>query len=60
MYQYLRHMLNLADQVGHVDEVDMGEWIKKTNRIRITGTAKSGGTFHLELQIKEPEVENND
>jgi hypothetical protein len=53
-------MLNLADQVGHVDEVDMGEWIKKINRIRITGTAKSGGTFDLELQIKGQEDKAND
>lgn len=60
MYQYLKSMLNLADQVGHVEEVEMGEWGKDTERIRITGTAKHGGTFQLELRNTEPEADHND
>ena len=59
MYQYLRNMLNLADQVGHVEEVDMAQWIKNTDRILITGTAKNGGTFRLEMQVKKQEDQND-
>lgn len=60
MYQYLRNMLNMADLAGKVEEVDMGSWLPNANRIHISGIAKSGGTFQLELIIKSPEDEKND
>lgn len=60
MYKYLRNMLNLADQVGDVKEVDLGDWVKDTERIIITGTSKRGGTFRLEMRIEIQEDETND
>lgn len=60
MYQYLRNMLNLADLAGNVEEVDMSEWVKNVDRIHISGKAKNGGSFNLELKITKPEVEKHD
>ena len=59
MYQYLRNMLNLADQVGHVETMRMGQYTKDMNHIVIHGTAKNGGSFTMELLI-ETEAEPND
>lgn len=55
MYQYLRNLLNLADQVGYVEDVSMGDWLKTSDRIKITGTSKTGHGFSLELEIQKEE-----
>ena len=60
MYQYLRNMLNLADLVGHVEEVEMGNFIPHSKRITIIGESKKGGTFRLELRVTEQEVSQDD
>ena len=59
MYQYLRNMLNLADQVGHVEEVRMGDWVNKYDQIRVTGHAKNGLSFTLELEIQKEEEQHD-
>ena len=59
VYQYLRNMLNLADQVGHVEEVRMGEWVNKYDHIRINGKGKNGLSFTLELEIQKEEEQHD-
>lgn len=53
MYQYLKKMLEVAEEVGAVNTLDMGEWIPGKDRISIRGETISGKPFELELFIGE-------
>lgn len=51
MYSYLRRMLGVAETVGDISEVDMGEWLDKHDRIFIKGITAEGRSFEMVLEI---------
>ena len=58
MYKHLQSMLTIAeniagDDLGSIDELDMGEWIPGTDRIKIKGKTDSGNNFELTLEVSE-------
>ena len=56
MYKYLRGMMDLADQIGMVDDIFMGDWGKNTGALFLDGVQPNGKKFKLRLEI---EVEEN-
>ena len=60
MYNYMKRMMGVADTVGDVTGIDMGEWLDKYDRISIRGTTPDGQKFDLVLEItKEVEQDGN-
>lgn len=55
MYKYLRAMMDLADQIGQVDDIFMGDWGKNTGALFLNGEQPNGLKFklHLEVEVKE-------
>ena len=60
VYKHIRIMLDMADSVGHVEDVDMSEWIPERHRILINGITVNGAKFKLELEFRIPKEEQND
>lgn len=60
VYKHLRKMLDTADAVGHIEEIDMGEWLPDRHHILVNGITVNGAKFKLELEIQIPEEEQND
>lgn len=56
MYQYLRNLMDAADQVGFVDDVTFLDWGVNEKRIHLDGKQANGKRFRL---ILECEVEAN-
>ena len=60
MYDFLKSLLAVAeDEIGVIEEVSMGDWIKTKNRICIQGTTKDGKPFELVLEV-DKEVQAHD
>lgn len=60
MYNYMRRMMGVAETVGDITGVDMGEWLDKYDRISIRGTTNDGQKFEMTLEIhKEVEQDGN-
>ena len=47
----LRKMLSLTEDIGVIDEVYMGDWVGKYDRINVTGKTQDGRDFTLTLEI---------
>ena len=58
MYNYMRRMMGVAETVGDITGVDMGEWLDKYDRISIRGTTNDGQKFEMTLEIHK-EVEQD-
>ena len=57
MYKYLRSMMDLADQIGIVDDIFMGDWGNNTSTLFLDGFQPNGKKFKLRLEVEvEPEV----
>ena len=52
MYKYLRDLMNVADVVGEVKDMN---WFKmdKEDWVTISGTTRDGKKFELRLEVKE-------
>jgi hypothetical protein len=48
---YLRNVLDVAEHVGRVEEVHMGDWLQDSKRIDISGKTHDGEEFTLCLEI---------
>lgn len=51
MYKYLRTLMDLADQIGEVDDLFMGEWGNEHKILRLEGIKASGKRFKLTLEV---------
>ena len=58
MYNFMRRMMGIAETVGDVTEIDMGEWLEKYDRISLRGTTPEGQKFEMTLEINK-EVEQD-
>ena len=58
MYNFMRRMMGIAETVGDVTEIDMGEWLDKYDRISLRGTTPEGQKFEMILEINK-EVEQD-
>ena len=58
MYNFMRRMMGIAETVGDVTEIDMGEWLEKYDRISMRGTTPEGQKFEMILEINK-EVEQD-
>ena len=57
IYNKLRRMMDMADCVGKVEKVTLGDWIMGQERILIEGTCVEG-KFELELTYKHKEAQD--
>lgn len=55
MYEYLKKLLELAEGIGKIDEVDMGNWIKNGEKCEVAGTTSDGQHFELRLTMEKEE-----
>ena len=58
MYNHMRRMMGVAETVGDITGVDMGEWLDKYDRISLRGTTSDGQKFEMTLEITK-EVEQD-
>lgn len=60
MYQNLRVLLNVADNIGDVNDVRMDlNWLPGKDHITIAGITKEGDKFSLDLEIVRKEVSDD-
>ena len=52
MYKYLRSMMDLADQIGTVDDIFMGDWGKDSQALFLDGVQPDGKKFKLRLEVE--------
>lgn len=52
MYKYLRDLMNVADLVGDVDDIYMGDWGKDSKTVRLEGNDSDGNRFRLTLEVE--------
>jgi hypothetical protein len=58
--RYFRHVLNVAENVGNINEIHQGDWLGKSERIDISGKTNDGREFTLTLEIdKEVKQDGN-
>ena len=58
IYGFMKRMMGVAEAVGNITGVDMGEWLDKYDRISIRGTTPEGQEFEMILEINK-EVEQD-
>ena len=51
MVNHMKKMLLLVDDFGIADEVHLGDWLGKSERIDINGKTRDGREFTLTLEI---------
>lgn len=59
LYGILKHMMCVADVVGGVDSLDMGEWSDTTDRIAIRGVTFEGKPYEMTLEVTREEDEHD-
>ena len=52
MYKYLRDLMDVADLVGDVDDIYMGDWGKDSKTLRLEGKQADGKSFKLTLEVE--------
>ena len=57
MYEYLKKLLELAEGIGNIEDVDMGGWINNGKKLEVAGTASDGRHFELRLTM-DKEADN--
>lgn len=50
---YFRRVLCVAETVGGIDEISMGDWLDRSERIHINGNTHDGREFTLTLEIEK-------
>ena len=58
MTYQMKLLLNIAEAIGEIEEVYMGDWVGKYERINITGKTPDGKNFTMTLEI-DKEVEQD-
>ena len=53
IYRYFRNVLNVAENIGDVNEISQGDWLGKAERIDINGVTQDGREFTLMLEIEK-------
>ena len=53
IYRYFRNVLNVAENIGEIDEISQGDWLSKAERIDINGKTQDGREFTLMLEIEK-------
>ena len=60
IYRYFRNVLNVAENIGDVNEISQGDWLSRAERIDINGITQDGREFTLMLEIeKEAKQDGN-
>lgn len=49
--KHFRQMLGASENVGNIEEISMGDWLGKSERIDIHGKTNDGRDFTLTLEI---------
>lgn len=58
VYRHLKKMILLADDIGEVDNITMGEWLETSDRVYINGKTQDGREFTLTLEIEKEAKED--
>ena len=58
IYKHMRHVLNVAENVGEINEVHQGDWLGNSERIDINGKTHDGREFTLTLEITKEAKED--
>ena len=58
LYGILKHMMCVADVVGGVDSLDMGEWLGCKDRIVIRGVTFEGQPYEMTLEVAREEEQD--
>lgn len=58
IYRYMRNVLNVAENVGEINEVHQGDWLGNSERIDINGKTQDGREFTLTLEIAKEAKED--
>lgn len=58
MYKYLRRLLSVADTIGTITSVYVGEYGERFTAINLQGNTKKGKIFYLDLKIVNEEVDD--
>ena len=53
IYKYFRNVLGVAENVGNIDEISQGDWLRNSERIHINGKTDDGRDFTLTLEIEK-------
>ena len=53
IYRYFRNVLNVAENIGEIDEISQGDWLSRAERIDINGKTQDGREFTLMLEIEK-------
>ena len=53
IYRYFRNVLNVAENIGEIDEISQGDWLSSAERIDINGITQDGREFTLMLKIEK-------
>lgn len=53
MYKYMKRMMALADTIGEVAELFMGNWGDKHERISLEGRMENGKKFQVILEVEK-------
>ena len=56
--KHFRQVLGVSEVVGDIEEISMGDWLGRSERIHINGKTHDGRDFTLTLEI-ENEVQEN-
>jgi hypothetical protein len=60
MYKYVRRVLGIAESVGEVTDIFMGNYGEKQEAIWLNGFTPEGKGFHMELRINKEGTEDGD
>lgn len=55
MYETFKKMIPIAENMGEITELTMGDWIVDYERINIVGKTKDGRRFELTAEISKEE-----
>lgn len=58
IYKHMRHVLNVAENVGDIIEIHQGDWLGNSERIDINGKTQDGREFTLTLEITKEAKED--
>lgn len=51
MVDHLKRMMEIAEEIGDIREIDMGPFMDQSDKISIRGKTKDGKDFEMVLEI---------
>ena len=53
LYGILKLVMGVAEELGEVDSLDMGDWIGNKERIAVSGVTFEGKPYELILEVEK-------